>query len=178
MWLAPKELATDPHALPSALTENRISVLIVMPTFLALFNTDVVPCLRLIVLGGEMCSEHLVSRWASFGPYKVTTRYEFLEKMPRLSSGKIDRKKLKESPFFRQKIGLDESDRATTEAEAILFDTVTRLFPGQTIWWNADFFTDLGGNSLMAALFVSTLRQQEPRFTDLNKLQTRCRMKS
>ena len=99
----------------------------------------------------------------------VPTRYEFLEKMPRLSSGKIDRKTLKESPFFRQEIGLDESDWAktttTTEAETILFDTVTRLFPGQTIWRSADFFTDLGGNSLMAALFVSTLRQQDPRFT-------------
>jgi hypothetical protein len=62
--------------------------------------------------------------------------------MPRLSSGKIDRKKLKESPFFRQEIG----ERATTEADAILFDPVTRLFPGQTIWRNADFFTDLDGN--------------------------------
>jgi acyl-coenzyme A synthetase/AMP-(fatty) acid ligase len=51
--------------------------------------------------------------------YMVPTRYEFLEKMPRLSSGKIDRKTLKESPFFRQEIGLDESDRATTEAETI-----------------------------------------------------------
>ncbi len=85
--------------------------------------------------------------------YMVPTRYEFLEKMPRLSSGKIDRKTLKESPFFRQEIGLDESDGATTEAEAFLF----RLFPGQKIWRNADFFTDLGGNSLMAVLFVSTL---------------------
>ncbi len=91
--------------------------------------------------------------------YMVPTRYEFLEKMPRLSSGKIDRNKLKESPFFRQEIGLNESDGAwttTTEAETILFDTVTRLFPGQTIWRYEDFFTDLGGNSFMAALFVST----------------------
>jgi non-ribosomal peptide synthetase component F len=62
------------------LTENRISVLIVVPTFLALFNTDGVPCLRLIVLGGEMYSEHLVNRWVSperqvyntYGPTEAT----------------------------------------------------------------------------------------------------------
>ncbi|MFZ2389842.1 MAG: AMP-binding protein, partial [Polaromonas sp.] len=53
LWLAPKDVASDPEALPLALTENKVTVLHAVPTLLALFNQDV-PSLRLINLGGEM----------------------------------------------------------------------------------------------------------------------------
>lgn len=64
LWLAPREIAGDPEALPRALVEQQVTVLHAVPTLLALFAQDV-PSLRLINLGGEMCPESLVARWAS-----------------------------------------------------------------------------------------------------------------
>lgn len=344
LWIAPKEVALDPDALPRALISHQITVLHAVPTLLALFSIDV-PCLRLINLGGEMCPASLVDRWAVngrkmfntygpteatvsaslaplragepvtigiplpnygllvidpeldqglrllergetgelciFGPgvsagylgrpdltaekflenpwahdainnriyrtgdlakigedgsvqclgraddqvkirgfrvelgeieavlakqngvgtvavilraeqgidqliafivreaganselvnasnlrqaltqslpaYMVPTRYEFLEEMPRLSSGKIDRKTLKAQELAVQ-ASSSESDTPETEAETCLFAALTRLFPGQAIRRDADFFTELGGHSLMAARLVSSLR--------------------
>nr|WP_315472910.1 Pls/PosA family non-ribosomal peptide synthetase [uncultured Undibacterium sp.] len=344
LWIAPKEVALDPDALPRALIANQITVLHAVPTLLALFSIDV-PCIRLINLGGEMCPASLVDRWAVngrkmfntygpteatvsaslaplragepvtigiplpnygllvidadvekglrllergetgelciFGPgvsagylgrpdlsaekflvnpwandpindkiyrtgdlakigedgtvqclgraddqvkirgfrvelgeieavlakqngvgtvavilrseqgidqliafivreivadlelvnasnlrhalaqslpaYMVPTRYEFLDEMPRLSSGKIDRKTLKARELALQ-ASSTESDAPETEAETCLFDALARLFPGQAIRRDADFFTDLGGHSLMAARLVSSLR--------------------
>ncbi|OWT57455.1 Pls/PosA family non-ribosomal peptide synthetase [Candidimonas nitroreducens] len=79
LWIAPKELATDPEALPQALAAEQITVLHAVPTLLALFHQDV-PSLRLINLGGEMCPDSLVERWASperqlfntYGPTEAT----------------------------------------------------------------------------------------------------------
>lgn len=351
LWIAPKEVALDPEALPRALIEHNITVLHAVPTLLALFSIDV-PCLRLINLGGEMCPPGLVERWTSpqrqmfntygpteatvsaslaalhagepvtigiplpnygllvidpevdpnscqplrllprgetgelciFGPgvsagylgrpdltaekfldnpwaplekyqrlyrtgdlarigedgsvqclgraddqvknrgfrvelgeieavlakqesvgtvavilrqedgidqliafivrdlgsanestgdsihrlrdalsqvlpaYMVPSRYEFLVEMPRLSSGKIDRKTLKARPLSVQE-KLSDSDQAETDAEQVLFDALAKLFPGQSLRRDADFFDDLGGHSLMAARLVSALRQ-------------------
>lgn len=70
LWIAPKDLASDPERLPVALQENQITVLHAVPTLLALFAQDV-PSLRLINLGGEMCPQSLVERWAT------TTRQVF-----------------------------------------------------------------------------------------------------
>ncbi|WP_425491374.1 Pls/PosA family non-ribosomal peptide synthetase [Chitinivorax tropicus] len=66
LWIAPKSLATNPEALPDALTQAGITVLHAVPTLLALFPQDV-PSLRLINLGGEMCPASLVDRWATTG---------------------------------------------------------------------------------------------------------------
>ncbi|MCU6435209.1 amino acid adenylation domain-containing protein [Undibacterium sp. Jales W-56] len=344
LWIAPKEVAVDPDALPQALIDNQITVLHAVPTLLALFAVDV-PGLRIINLGGEMCPESLVAKWSRpgrqmfntygpteatvsaslailqanhavtighplpnygllvidaevekgirllprgevgelciFGPgvsagylgrpdltaekfilnpwarrgndarlyrtgdlarigddgsvqclgraddqvkirgfrvelgeieavlaqqtgvgtvavilrseqgvdqliafivtelteanaqlnvatlrhallatlptYMVPTRFEFLNEMPRLTSGKIDRKNLKARPLSAV-TGSEESDTPDNPAEEILFAALSKLFPGQTIQRNADFFSDLGGHSLMAARLVSLLR--------------------
>ncbi|MFT5532716.1 MAG: non-ribosomal peptide synthetase-like protein [Burkholderiaceae bacterium] len=79
LWLAPKELAADPDALPHALANNQVTVLHAVPTLLALFSHDV-DSLRLINLGGEMCPQALVARWAkpgrqifnTYGPTEAT----------------------------------------------------------------------------------------------------------
>ncbi|QDZ28078.1 Pls/PosA family non-ribosomal peptide synthetase [Noviherbaspirillum sp. UKPF54] len=86
LWIAPKELATDPEALPVALANNHVTVLHAVPTLLALFEQDV-PSLRLINLGGEMCPEALVARWArsgrqvfnSYGPTEATVSASMAE---------------------------------------------------------------------------------------------------
>ncbi len=79
LWIAPKDLASDPERLPVALQANQVTVLHAVPTLLALFAQEV-PSLRLINLGGEMCPQSLVERWATptrlvfntYGPTEAT----------------------------------------------------------------------------------------------------------
>jgi len=86
LWIAPREIAGDPEALPRALIENDISVLHAVPTLLALFAQDV-PGLRLINLGGEMCPQPLVDQWATpgrqlfntYGPTEATVSASLAE---------------------------------------------------------------------------------------------------
>lgn len=345
LWLAPREIASDPDVLPRALAEQGITVLHAVPTLLALFNQDV-PCLRLINLGGEMCPEALVARWARPGrqvfntygpteatvsaslaelrvgepvtigtplpnyqlmviaadmenglrllprgetgelcisgpgvamgylgrqdltaekflinpwsvgsqdhrlyrtgdlarideagrveclgraddqvkirgfrvelgeieavlarqpgvgtvavllrqeegveqlmafmvedrsgttlsasslreslslelpPYMVPSRFETLAEMPRLTSGKIDRKALRARPLS-QSSATQGSDLPETPLEALMFPLLAALFPGQPIRRSSDFFSDLGGHSLFAARLASSLRADE-----------------
>ncbi|NYS39612.1 amino acid adenylation domain-containing protein, partial [Pseudomonas syringae pv. actinidiae] len=91
LWIGPKETSGDPETLPRLLNEQRISVLHAVPTLLALFSEDV-PSLRLINLGGEMCPESLVERWATpnrqmfntYGPTEATVSAS----LARLSRGR------------------------------------------------------------------------------------------
>lgn len=89
LWLAPKEVASDPEALPQALIDQRVTVLHAVPTLLALFSQDV-PGLRLINLGGEMCPPSLVARWTTpgrqvfntYGPTEATVSASLAELQP------------------------------------------------------------------------------------------------
>ena len=86
LWIAPREVAADPEALPQALIDQKISVLHAVPTLLALFARDI-PDLRLINLGGEACPEALVARWArpgrqvfnTYGPTEATVSASLAE---------------------------------------------------------------------------------------------------
>ncbi len=101
---------------------------------------------------------------AQLPPYMVPGRYELLAAMPRLTSGKIDRKALKALPLSAPAAGDSaDSDLPETPAEAALFAALATLFPGQPILRQADFFTDLGGHSFFAARLASALRA-DPRF--------------
>ena len=92
-------------------------------------------------------------------PYMVPGRYEMLPLMPRLTSGKIDRKALKAMPLSAPPAGAaGESDLPETPAEIALFGALAKLFPGQPIRRDADFFSDLGGHSFFAARLASALR--------------------
>jgi non-ribosomal peptide synthetase-like protein len=104
---------------------------------------------------------------AKLPPYMVPGRYEMLDAMPRLTSGKIDRKTLKATPLSAPAAGSSEdSDLPETPAEAALFGALTALFPGQPILRHADFFTDLGGHSFFAARLASSLRT-DPRYAHI-----------
>lgn len=97
-------------------------------------------------------------------PYMVPGRYEMMDAMPRLTSGKIDRKTLKATPLSTPPAGsAEDSDLPETPAEQALFTALAALFPGQPILRQADFFTDLGGHSFFAARLASALRA-DPRF--------------
>ncbi|KAB8064629.1 Pls/PosA family non-ribosomal peptide synthetase [Janthinobacterium violaceinigrum] len=92
-------------------------------------------------------------------PYMVPGRFELLPLMPRLTSGKIDRKALKAMPLSAPPAGeAGESDVPETPAEAALFAALAALFPGQAILRQLDFFSDLGGHSFLAARLASSLR--------------------
>ncbi|MET0351002.1 MAG: Pls/PosA family non-ribosomal peptide synthetase, partial [Rhizobacter sp.] len=98
----------------------------------------------------------------SLPPYMVPTRYEWLDEMPRLTSGKIDRNALK-ARALSVAARAEGSDVAETPAEEVMFAALETLFPGQAIRRDADFFADLGGHSLFAARLASALRA-DPRF--------------
>jgi len=99
---------------------------------------------------------------ATLPPYMVPTRYEWLDEMPRLTSGKIDRNALK-ARALSVAARAEGSDVAETPAEEVMFAALETLFPGQAIRREADFFSDLGGHSLFAARLASALRA-DPRF--------------
>ena len=91
-------------------------------------------------------------------PYMVPNRYEIVELLPRLSSGKVDRKALKAREL--SVVGsADAQEEPRSETEAIILAAAQKAFPGQTLPFDADFFTELGGHSLIAAQFVSAVRQ-------------------
>lgn len=92
-------------------------------------------------------------------PYMVPARFEAVQVLPRLTSGKIDRKALRVIPLSDIGPAAEaESDLPENEAEETLFEALGHLFPGQPLLRSADFFADLGGHSLLAARLVSLLR--------------------
>jgi len=97
-------------------------------------------------------------------PYMVPSRFEVLTIMPRLTSGKIDRKALK-AMALGAPLPSDpaESDTPETPGEEALFAALAQLFPGQPIRREQDFFSDLGGHSFFAARLATALRN-DPRF--------------
>ena len=94
--------------------------------------------------------------------YMVPAAIVSLKEMPRMPSGKINRKALP-VPSSLQQIE-EESPAGTVNLNAPLEDRVLALlrktFPGKNIDLSLDFFNDLGGHSLIAAGFISRLRRE------------------
>ena len=89
--------------------------------------------------------------------YMVPAHFEVVEALPRLASGKADRKALR-AAALTQDSGAAGLEEPRTETEATLLAAAKRVFPGQSIPLEADFFLDLGGHSLLAAQFISHVR--------------------
>lgn len=94
--------------------------------------------------------------------YMIPARFERVAEVPRLTSGKIDRKALKARELGTVSEPGGEDDDAVTPGEQALFDALRALFPGQPLRLASDFFRDLGGHSLLAARLVSALRKHLP----------------
>lgn len=99
-------------------------------------------------------------------PYMVPSRYEVVETLPRLSSGKVDRKALKLLPLSTVAATLEEQEEPRSDTEATLLAAAKRVLPPGAVPFDADFFTDLGGHSLLAARFVGAVRET-PRLTSI-----------
>lgn len=91
--------------------------------------------------------------------YMVPSRFECLDVLPRLSSGKADRKALAALTLSALDNDSAPSEAPRTETEALLLDAAKTVFHGQPIGFDDDFFTVLGGHSLSAAKFVSLVRK-------------------
>lgn len=92
--------------------------------------------------------------------YMIPAYFVVLEEMPRLPSGKINKKALPEPEFKKPDSdslnnGPIDSDLSVAEKVEII---LKRKFPGINYSPDLDFFDDLGGHSLLAALFVSDIR--------------------
>ncbi len=92
-------------------------------------------------------------------PYMVPAAFEIIEAVPRLVSGKVDRKALKVMPLSSVIAVGGESDAGDNAVEKLLLAKAKEIFPGQAIKLDDDFFTDLGGHSLLAAQFISKVRK-------------------
>ncbi|WP_127089976.1 Pls/PosA family non-ribosomal peptide synthetase [Aquabacter cavernae] len=95
---------------------------------------------------------------ATLPPYMVPSHFEEMSVLPRLTSGKADRKTLKVAPLSAP-AEAEEQEEPSTEIEAALLGAAKPLFPGQSIPFDADFFADLGGHSLLAATFLAKVRE-------------------
>ncbi|RQO29876.1 peptide synthetase [Taibaiella sp. KBW10] len=99
---------------------------------------------------------------AFLAPYMVPVAMVQLSEMPRMPSGKINRKSLPLPESFKHTEGLKEEIAINTQApigERVL-KVLNIVFPGKELNLEQDFFTDLGGHSLLAATLVSHLRQK------------------
>ncbi|MGE5517489.1 MAG: Pls/PosA family non-ribosomal peptide synthetase [Bacteroidota bacterium] len=94
---------------------------------------------------------------AELPSYMVPARFELIDALPRLVSGKVDRKTLMARPLAEMEA--EETDEPRNATEAALLAAARSVFPGQAIPLDGDFFLDLGGHSLLAARFVSVVRQ-------------------
>lgn len=92
-------------------------------------------------------------------PYMVPAAFEVFETLPRLTSGKIDRKALKSIPLSSVVAAESEIDHGSNALETLLIEKAKETFPGQPIRLDDDFFTDMGGHSLLAAQFISKVRK-------------------
>lgn len=92
-------------------------------------------------------------------PYMTPSRFEIVESLPKLSSGKVDRKALKLLELTAPAAAPEDQEQPRDEIEAKLLAAAERVLPPGVIPFDADFFTDLGGHSLLAARFVSVVRE-------------------
>ncbi|SEC81611.1 non-ribosomal peptide synthetase terminal domain of unknown function [Rhizobiales bacterium GAS188] len=92
--------------------------------------------------------------------YMVPSRYEIASALPRLSSGKVDRKALKSLELAAEE-AMSEQDAPRNETEAVLLEAAKRAFGVPVVPLEADFFAELGGHSLIAARFVSFVRETQ-----------------
>jgi non-ribosomal peptide synthetase-like protein len=91
--------------------------------------------------------------------HMIPAHFENVGQLPRLTSGKVNRKALAELPLSIEVEGEPEGvAEPVSEEEQTLWAALRQLFPGQPLSGELDFFDDLGGHSLLVARLVSALR--------------------
>lgn len=90
--------------------------------------------------------------------YMVPARFEPIEQLPTLASGKVDRAALPAPQALDDEPPPVGDDAALSQLERTLLRAWSRLFAPTAVSIHDDFFHDLGGHSLLAARVVSELR--------------------
>jgi non-ribosomal peptide synthetase-like protein len=116
-----------------------------------------------VVMEDDVCIEENLFRLElgkTLPSYMVPGTIITLPEMPRMPSGKINRKALPTPEAFTTS---PDTAQETLDMNAPVHDRVMAIlrktFPNKTIDQSMDFFNDLGGHSLLAAGFVSQLRR-------------------
>jgi non-ribosomal peptide synthetase-like protein len=91
--------------------------------------------------------------------YMVPAYFECLEAIPMLPSDKADRKNLPRPSSSRSNAGGQEYVAPANEAEEQLSVALASVLHVEKVSTRANFFTDLGANSLMLAYFFSLTRK-------------------
>ncbi|MEN5082709.1 Pls/PosA family non-ribosomal peptide synthetase [Bosea sp. TWI1241] len=91
-------------------------------------------------------------------PYMIPAHFEPIGALPRMVSGKVDRKMLKAAPLTAPAAS-GEQEPPRNDTEAALLAAAKRVLGAQALPFEADFFVDLGGHSLLAARFISIVRE-------------------
>jgi non-ribosomal peptide synthetase-like protein len=100
--------------------------------------------------------------------YMVPQHFEIVSQLPRLVSGKVDRKALGVLPLTTvESFAHDASVPPRNQDEAALYSALKELFPAAVLGPEADFFDDLGGHSLLVARLVSRIRSN-PDFAEMS----------
>lgn len=127
-------------------------------------NTGQEQLVGYVVMEDQVCIEENLFRLElakTLPSYMVPGTIVTLTEMPRMPSGKINRKALPSPESFTA--GPDSSALETIDLNAPAHDRILavlrKVFPNKTIESSMDFFDDLGGHSLLAAGFVSQLRR-------------------
>ena len=110
-------------------------------------------------LDGKGCETIRTALRERLPGYMIPQRFEAIDTMLLLSSGKLDRKTLRSRPLTEPVSDAQESPHTPTAAALLSY--AQQVFPGQSLPLDADFFTELGGHSLLAARFVSLVRLHE-----------------
>jgi len=115
-----------------------------------------------VVTEGLACIDEAVFRIElakSLPSYMVPGVIVTIDQMPRMPSGKVNRKALPVPEAFTHTVDQQVSiDMNAPVADRILA-ALRGIFPNKDINPSMDFFDDLGGHSLLAAGFVSQLRR-------------------
>ncbi len=110
-----------------------------------------------------MNQQHIRGELAKVLPaYMIPSVIMQLPEMPRLPSGKINRKALPVPAMLLENavsITNEVIDLDAPMGERVVA-ALRKFFPNRAIELKDDFFTDLGGHSLLAAAFVSRLRRE------------------
>jgi len=117
-----------------------------------------------VVMEDQVCIEENLFRLElakTLPAYMVPGTIITLPEMPRMPSGKINRKALPMPETFTidQSSAAQETMDLNAPASDRILAILRRVFPNKAIEPSMDFFDDLGGHSLLAAGLVSQLRR-------------------
>ncbi|MBC7641553.1 MAG: amino acid adenylation domain-containing protein [Flavobacterium sp.] len=92
--------------------------------------------------------------------YMVPLKIIKLDELPRLTSGKIDRKQLPVPESYLLENNTENVLLISDSVEEKTLKLLKNIFANENVKSENDFFTDLGGHSLLAATFVSKMRNE------------------